>query len=173
MKVKFKQWWVNNFTNINKTNNHLSLSQRTPKKKTTACHVGNPCPGLGHVRLIKNVMSRQVNKPYLRTFLSDISYTTPYCFVRRCDAGYALYIYYHLDNLWASGGNNMVVKWYTFILRGKVVTIIGLLSDRDLYCKGKWWKNMVVKWYTFILWGKVETTIGELSDTYLYYEWKW
>jgi hypothetical protein len=36
---------VNNSTNINKMNNHLSL--QTVKKKTMAYDIGNPCPDLG------------------------------------------------------------------------------------------------------------------------------
>jgi hypothetical protein len=37
-----------------------------------------------------------------------------------------------------SGDNNRVVKWYTSILRGKVVTTIGFLSDTHLFYERKW-----------------------------------
>ena len=63
-----------------------------------------------------------------------------------CDAGYALYIVstticrYFMDDLWTSGDKNIVVKWYTSMLRGKIVTIIGLLSDTHLCYEGKWWQ---------------------------------
>ena len=40
---------VNNSTNINKTNNHLSL-QTIERKKTMAYGVGNRGPGLGQVQ---------------------------------------------------------------------------------------------------------------------------
>jgi len=36
------------------------------------------------------------------------------------------------------GDNNIVVKRYTSILRAKVVTIIGFLSDKHFYCEGMW-----------------------------------
>ncbi len=39
---------VINFTNINKTKNHLS-SELTEHKKTTTYDVGNSSPGLGQV----------------------------------------------------------------------------------------------------------------------------
>ena len=39
---------VNNSTNINKTNNHLSSQIIEHKIKTTECNVDIPGPGLGH-----------------------------------------------------------------------------------------------------------------------------
>jgi hypothetical protein len=37
-----------------------------------------------------------------------------------------------------SGDNNRVVKCYISMLRGKVVTIIGLVGGTHLYYEGKW-----------------------------------
>jgi hypothetical protein len=39
---------VNNSTNINKTNNHLSPQAFEQKEKTTTYCAGNPCPAVGH-----------------------------------------------------------------------------------------------------------------------------
>jgi hypothetical protein len=41
---------VNNFTNINKTNNHLSPQSIEHKKKTMIYDVGNPGPSLGQAQ---------------------------------------------------------------------------------------------------------------------------
>jgi hypothetical protein len=46
MKRKFKVM-VNNSTNINKTNNHLSNLKLMNIKKTTTYDIGDPGPGLG------------------------------------------------------------------------------------------------------------------------------
>jgi hypothetical protein len=46
MKRKFKVM-VNNSTNINKTNNHLSNLKSMNIKKTTTYDIGDPGPGLG------------------------------------------------------------------------------------------------------------------------------
>jgi hypothetical protein len=40
---------VKHYTNITKTNNHISLSFTEHKKKPTAYDVGNPGPDLGQV----------------------------------------------------------------------------------------------------------------------------
>ena len=40
---------VNNSTNINKTNNHLS-PEHTKKRGITTYDIGNPDPGLGHTQ---------------------------------------------------------------------------------------------------------------------------
>ena len=48
MKRTFKQrWLVNNFTNINKTNNHPSPQVTEHRQNTTTYDVGNQGPGLG------------------------------------------------------------------------------------------------------------------------------
>jgi hypothetical protein len=44
---------VNNSTNINKSNNHIS-PQLNEHKKTVIYDVGNPCPGLGEAQSITN-----------------------------------------------------------------------------------------------------------------------
>jgi hypothetical protein len=41
---------VNNSTNVNKTNNHLSLQITKHKKKTRTYDIGNPDPGLGQAQ---------------------------------------------------------------------------------------------------------------------------
>ena len=43
---------VNNSTNINKTNNHLSseLTEHKKKRGITTYDIGNPDPGLGHTQ---------------------------------------------------------------------------------------------------------------------------
>ena len=46
---------VNNSTNINKTNNHLSLSLTEHTKKTKTYDLGNLGPGLGQTLFYKNV----------------------------------------------------------------------------------------------------------------------
>ena len=53
------------FTNINKTNNHLSLQIIEHKKKTMTCDAGNPGPGLSQAQKVLIWCSKNQYKLYL------------------------------------------------------------------------------------------------------------
>jgi hypothetical protein len=51
-----KKVMVNNPTNINKTNNHLSFQTFEPKKKTSIYGIGNPGLGLVHQKKLTKAL---------------------------------------------------------------------------------------------------------------------
>ena len=68
ISTKQKKVWtvsVNNSTNINKTNNHLSLQIIEHKKKTMTCDAGNPGPGLRQAQKVLILCSKNQYKLYL------------------------------------------------------------------------------------------------------------